>query len=354
MRFLIAAFCLAFAAAAPARAADLYTVTGVEIDATAGNALEAQSIAMRAGQFTAARMMIERLTLPEDRAGTGLDGANPLSGAEVSSMMAGFEISEEQRSSTRYLARLAVTFDPGAVRRVINSYGVPFVEAQARTRLVLPVYAAGGSLALWEENPWGNAWLDNDFSHALTPMIAIDPEVGGASLVRTRDAIDLNEAALRELAALYGVSRLAILRAQQAEGGSRFGGYLIDIAPTGEFTVETWGPQTVSGSWAAAARSFVASRERLWKDGNIVRDRSESEMRLTVLYSGIAEWRGLQTALSRTSLIANARLDALSRDGALMTVHHRGDPAQLASELAERGATLEEQPGLGWVLMALN
>ena len=54
--------------------------------------------------------------------------------------------------------------------------------------------------------------------------------------------------------------------------------------------------------------------------------------------------------LTGASLVRDARLEAVSRDGALMTLAYRGELTQLTTELAERGAVLEEHPGLGWVV----
>ncbi|MHA6288388.1 DUF2066 domain-containing protein [Maricaulis sp. CAU 1757] len=351
MRFLVAALSLVIFSTGSSRADDVFTVIGVPIDATASNALEAQTAAMQEGQYAAARRIIERLSLPEDRVGTALDTSLPLQGADIAGLIAGFEITNEQRSATRYLARLNVNFDPAAVRRIFRNNGIPFVEAQARPRLVLPIYGANDGLVLWEDSPWREAWAQSNFRYNLTPMVLADAERGGAPLISVRQALDLDEVALRDLASMYGVSRLAILRAAESEDARRVGGYLVDIDAEGSLAVSTWGPVSVA-SWEEAARMFVGDQELAWKQDTIVRDLSERELRLTVFYSSLADWRGLQSVIAGTSLIADAQLDALSRDGALMTIRHRGDRAQLAAELAERGAALEEQPGLGWVVTA--
>lgn len=355
MRFLITAFCLSLAVLAPVHADDPYTVTGVEIDATADNALQAQTRAMRQGQRTAARLLVERLTLAEDRVGTPLEteaaDAFAIDDAIIAEMISGLEISDEQRSSTRYLAKLDVRFHHRSVERVLDAYDIPFVDSQARPTLVLPVMEQGGALLLWEDNPWREAWQTRRFRHALMPMFMPDiaPEEAPIS---ARQALRLNETALQSLAAEYGVDRIAILRAGERAGGYRVGGYLVELAADGTMVVDTWGPETLYGGWNMAARTFVTRREDEWKRASIVRDREETEMRVTVLYGGIDEWGRLQTALGRASLVQNARLDGLSRDGALMTLYYRGDMEQLVSELAERGATLEEHPELGWVVMS--
>ena len=361
MRSIIVSICLILTTSFAAQADDPYLVTGVVIDATSSNAFEAQSIAMGQGQAVAARTLINRLTLIEDRQGTALDTEShmnelgelvpgrELEASVVAEMISGLEILNEQRSATRYIAELEISFDPRAVERVLTSFGVPFVDAQSRFALVLPVLDVEGQFILWDDNSWQNAWTRQSFLNSLTPMIV--PESGPAerSALSARAALSLDEAGLRRLAGIYAVNRIVILRAQEREGIRRFGGYLVTLMPE-EMQVETWGPETVYGGWSNAAREFVTSREDSWKRDSIVRDGMTQSMQITVLYAAHGEWQSLQEVLTGASLVEDARLDAVSRDGALMTVGYRGDLEQLVSELAERGAALEEHPGLGWVV----
>ncbi|WP_323763127.1 DUF2066 domain-containing protein [Maricaulis sp.] len=365
MRFIIAALSLSLACLPAALADDPYTISGVEIDATADNALQAQTAAMGQGQAAAARRLIERLTLAEDRVGTALELDSRLSPEGemetgltldpviIAEMIAGLQISNEQRSATRYLAELEVTFDPRTVRRVMEAYGVPFVESQARPLLVLPVHEGEGGFSLWDDNPWRTAWTEQTFDNALTPVLVPDRPASSVRLpITPRQALQLDEAALVNTASMYGINRIAILRAGERDGVRRFGGYLVTVEPTGEIITDTWGPQVVYGGWSDAARAFVTDREDDWKRRSVVRDLETTSLRVTVLYGGLEEWNRLQEALSRASLVQGAQLDALSRDGARMTVDFRGAFEQLVSELAERGATLEEHPGLGWVVLS--
>lgn len=359
MRSIVSAICLTVAAFSIVQADDPYTVTNVAIDASADNALTAQTEAMRQGQELAVHRLIERLTLEEDRFETAFDFTphmnefgemvqdNALDLSVVAEMISGIEIQNEQRSATRYLADLTISFDPRVVERIFTNYGVPYVEAQSRPTMVLPIFNEGGQFLLWDDNAWRNAWEAQNFANALTPMFV--PEEGEA-LLSARDALTLNEAALANLAAAYNVNRIAVLRAEERDGLRRFGGYLVSIASDGTFEVSTWGPENVFGGWRDAAARFVTERETDWKQQSIVRDLETEEFRVTVLYGGIGEWRSLQDALTGASLVEAARLDAMSRDGALMTVNFRGAQEQLISELAERGAVLEEQPELGWII----
>ncbi len=359
MRSIVSAICLAITAFSVAQADDPYTVTNVSIDASADNALTAQTEAMRQGQELAVHRLIERLTLEEDRFETAFDFTprmnefgemvqeNALDLSVVAEMISGIEIQNEQRSATRYLAELTISFDPRVVERIFSSYAVPYVESQSRPMMVLPIYNQAGQFQLWEDNVWRAAWNGQNFSNALTPMFV---PAEGEALLSARDALTLNEPALAALASAYNVNRIAVLRAEERDGVRMFGGYLVNIASDGAFEVSTWGPETVFGGWRDAASRFVFERETDWKQQSIVRDLETEEFRVTVLYGGLGEWRSLQGALTGTSLVEDARLDAMSRDGALMTVNFRGAREQLISELAERGAVLEEQPELGWII----
>lgn len=433
------------------QAADPYTIVGVPVDATADNAADAQRLALQQGQLAAAQRLIERLTLPRDRQGppppSGFDEAHPapqseqlrqrateryglseaeaaalvvadasdgaarvdargeplerapawdgaglppVSAEEAASMIAGLEIGREQRSATRYIAELTVSFDRRAVAAYFDRYDVPHVQSQARPVLVVPVLSGNGRDMVWE-GPWHEAWRDGGFAHALAPMIALGsrterleagpieaaPEGGqapslldaplsenrdmwveetpfdriieqplGRDVLTASEALALETAPLRELAALYEVSQVAVIAAARTRDGVRAQGVLVDLAgeePRYEDVAAVGAPD-----FAEAARLIVESRETDWKERAVVRDRSTGTLQLTVLFGGLEEWLGLRTDIAAAALVTDARLDALSRQGAVMTLTHRGGIEQLRGELAERGVFLEEREALGW------
>ena len=361
MRSFIAAICLTIATSVSALADDPFIVRNVRIDATADDAVAAQTLALAEGQTIAAQMLIERLTLAEDRLETEFDFEprmnefgemvveNAMDQGLAAEMVSGLEISNEQRSSTRYIAELVVRFDPRVVESVLVNRGIAYVESPSRPMLVLPVFDDAGSFILWDDNPWLSAWSEQSFAHALTPMFLAD-NTASQQAISARGALGLDEAALRQIASINNVNRIAILRAQELNEIRRFGGYLVSIDANNALTIETWGPETVFGGWSDAASLFVASLEESWKRNSIVRDGEVVEVMVTVLYGALPEWERLQSMLTGASLVRDARLEAVSRDGALMTLAYRGELTQLTTELAERGAVLEEHPGLGWVV----
>ena len=330
-----------------------YTVVGVPIDATASNALEAQSIAMQRGQVAAVRVLVERLTLPDDRL-----QIPEITNDDAASMISGLQVRNEQRSATRYLGELTVSFSPSAVRRWLNGLGVPFVEGQAREILVLPVLQTGsGSYWLWEstdpatgdvnEQPWLSEWRTGGYQHALSPVSAPSGDAG-RMLIDGASAVQMNEDQLRSVAQAYGVSRVAVLIARQG-GGVRVDGRLFSFDGSGEVTSQQV-PTIATGSFRTAATRFVSDLENAWKSEAIVRGGGADTLNVSVVYNSLAEWRRLQNAITGTSLIRSAQLDAIAPTGAMMTLEFRGQLQQLQRELDARGARLEEDADLGLVV----
>jgi len=323
-----------------------FVVRGVEIDARASNALEAQTQAMREGQVEAAYRLIARLTLPEDRAALGAIGADDAAG-----MIAGLQVENEQRSATRYLGELSVQFDPPSVRRFLRNSGVPFVEAQAHDTLVLPVLTTGSGALLWDDNPWLEAWQRSNAPHSLTPFRVPDVEAS-RYLIDASGAANFDQAALQGLAEAFQVSRVAVAIARGGEGGTRFDGAIYTFGPDGLQARDPITTIAVSGGYYTAINRFLESMEANWKRDAVVRGSGTQEMRVTVLYRNLGEWRRLQNAVAGASLVSDARLDALSRDGALMTLSYRGARGQLERVLDARGAVLVDDPQLGAVIRA--
>ena len=106
MRAILMAMLLTLFGAAPGWA-DVYTVRGVPVDATAASVAEARDLAIAQGQLAAAQLLFERLTLPEDRF-----LAPDIDEGTASLLVAGFEVADERQSSDRYLATMTVSFDP--------------------------------------------------------------------------------------------------------------------------------------------------------------------------------------------------------------------------------------------------
>ena len=139
------------ALAAPALAPDLFTVSGVKVDATAESATTARDIAMTQGRPAAWTKLYRRLTA------ASMWAKQPqLDDNALLRLIRSFEVAGERRSTTRYLADVIFHFNPVAVRAVLRQSNIAYTDTRARPALVIPVTA--GKVGFEPLSPWTMAW----------------------------------------------------------------------------------------------------------------------------------------------------------------------------------------------------
>ncbi|CAN0519618.1 unnamed protein product, partial [Laminaria digitata] len=136
---------------------EVFVVREISVDETAESTSAARMQALAKGQITAAQRLMDRLTRPLDRSALA-----PLDAETVRTLVASFQIDNEKTSNVRYLADMTVSFKPAAVRRFLQTFGVPFAEVRSRPVLIVPALARETGYILWEEpNPWREAWQNH-------------------------------------------------------------------------------------------------------------------------------------------------------------------------------------------------
>ena len=319
MKFLLTSL-VATLFALPTFAADPFTVAKVPVDARADSVIQAQTRAIANGQIAAARLLFNRLTLDSERAIRGLP---PLTTEVVGPLIRGLSIDNERRSVTRYLGDISITFNPSAVQTLLRGSGLTMVTSQARERLALPI---GVDI----EGPLATDLLSGRYAHALTPIL-VPSEDDMAFLYE-----EPSNARLRELASRYGVNQVLIIRSQ---GGG-------NLEAT-DLSLDTGARQKLSASDGMAG--LVALMEADWKAASAVPSDTAQTSAITVLYDSLEEWQGLQSAINNSAQVRDARLDALSKDGALMRVSY-GNLERLTAEMAQKGVRVIDDPALGLVI----
>ncbi|MEM9601150.1 MAG: hypothetical protein AAF926_09010, partial [Pseudomonadota bacterium] len=300
-------------------AADPFTVAKIPVDATANTAIEAQTRAIGSGQIIAAQQLLDRLTLESERAERGLP---PLTAEVVGPLIRGLSIDNERRSATRYLGDVSIAFNPSSVQTLLRNAGLTMVRSQASERLAVP-------LGVDPEGALGRDLLSERYAHSLTPILSpTADEITSLYIEPTNDQ-------LRALARRYNVSRLLILR--QEAGG---------VSAT-DLNLATGAQQQYRSRGGMAG--IVSQMENDWKATSAVPIGQTQTSTISVLYSSMDEWRTLQRAINNSSQVRDARLDALSKDGALMTLSY-GSLERLAAEMSQKGVQVYNDPRLGLVI----
>ena len=323
-RLLAYLFAFFVFAASRAYAADPFTVGGIQVDATAATAIEAQTQAIQDGQLRAAMALLERMTLENERL------ANPVSELTpdvVGRMIRALEVGQERRSANRYLGEITVAFNPSQVQQFLRDNNLTMVSSQARERLVLV-----REMGLRGGDSLQAVFSDPRLSYALTPLrVASAEDVQFLSSAPSDDE-------LKAIAGKYGLNQVLIVESS---------GTVTDISTdTGARSSFYVSPAEGGDRFADA---IIARLEADWKQASAVVAGEVVTTAVSVLYNSHSDWITLQDAINTSAQIKGARLDALSKDGALMTISYGGDIDRLANELRFKGVRVEQDPNIGLV-----
>lgn len=320
-------------------AGDPFTVSGVKVEATGNNAIEAKSTAVSEGQLRAAQILLNRLTLPSQRAGK-FDNLAP---EDILPMIRSLNVSNEKRSTRRYLGDVSVGFSPTEVQKYLSAKGLTMMSSQSEKRLVVPVLSGS---PLWSANDWQKIWGSSAFQNSLTPVEVIEPNRGNSNLISAAQAASGDMTALKRLGDFFGVRRILVANASPGPGAVN-----VRISDVEIFSGNRRDLGTISGAdYGDAAWQVISRLEDEWKQTNVTLASSAVTTSVSILYGSHEDWQWLQGVINNSAQIQGARLDALSKDGALMSLTYGGDMERLKNELSYKGVELRQDPRLGTII----
>lgn len=373
--FLLAAALLALAAAAGAQTVDrtaapgdAFTVSGVPVDVTAENAVAAREQALDQGQREGLVRLLRRLTATEDH------GRLPaVAGLPLERYVRNFEVAGERLSTTRYIARLTVSYDPTAVRDLLRESRVAFAQTLSEPLLVLPLYETpDGGLLLWQEgNPWWQAWAETMDRESLLrlqlPLGDLDDE-----RVISEDLQELEQSGgtyapagerptLRRITDRYDARGVVVVHAAVesagqepdqtpaiAVGAQGFGE--VEVPDVAE-TVRAQPDQTVEDILPEAVARVQAALDEAWKRANLLRFDQAGTMVVDVPLDGLESWVSINQTLRSLPQIGDVELESFSRDAARLRIAYFGDMPRIQAELAGLGLLLTQEEGETWLLL---
>src|SRR5689334_4168689 len=257
--FALSLLCGALLWAAPATAEDnsLYTVSNVHVDAGGASSTEAMNTAIAQGRGKAFQIVYRRLTRQADW------GKQPaLDAAGLLRISRGYNIANERRSTTRYVADVTYMFNPEAVSRLLRSSQIAFSQTQARRILVIPM-SPGVT-----HGPWSQALMSPAFRDSQVPFTVLGAEDDAALAGLNMDA-GWNDVAA--VATKNHVSEVALVQALYANGKMT-----VNIRRLGageqpaKSSLDIPLLQTVGTTYPAAAQAAIRSIEDMWKTRNVI------------------------------------------------------------------------------------
>ncbi len=344
MRRFCNALALALALAAvisvPAAADDLFTVSGIHVDASAASSSAAQIAALAQGRPKAWTILYKRITRAQDA------GRQPqLDDAQLQRIIRTFNVSGERRSTTRYVATVSYSFSPEAVQRILQSGGVAFAQAQAKRILVIPF-----SPNYSRSSGWAAALSSPRFATSVVPFAlpggAVDQStLGGLSF----DGATWND--VEPAASRIRSSEAVLILAMP--NGNRLSVTLKRVG-AGQLPVKSsvdvpMAPGGAAATYSMAADAAMHALEEMWKAHSAVDFSQTGHLTADVRIASLAQWGGLQAQMATVPNVSGVSVQAIDIGEARITLTYLGSTDQLREALSAQGISLTSHSG-EWTL----
>lgn len=339
---IVVALATAFAALGGAWAqgvASPYTVTDVEVDVTAPDAVQARKQGLAEARRKAAQMLVERLvTTPEERARVPAPDD-----ARLESMVRGIEFVHERVSSNHYSATLNVVFAPDAVRSWLGQGGAKVTETVTRPALVVPLWKdESGVEPLDARNAWRAAWLALDTSRSAMPVTVIRGDQADQNAISAEAAYVGDVSALSRLNTRYRAPTIIVA---VVEGNSESGPLTVSGL---RYNTQTGARNEIAkvtvpdaGQLPDAAKTMHARLEEQWRSMAVVHRDSLGSLDVVVPIRTLADWVQVRQRLGSVPAIKSVAVRTLEADRADLHLEYFGTPEELQRTLAQAGLALQ-------------
>ena len=322
----------------------LYTVSGIKVDKTASSAAIARERAMLDAEQKAYGTVLGRISLPADS-----EGLNAPTIDELANMVDGVSISGEKTSSVRYIGTLTVSFKPKAVKRFLETNGVPYINAISAPVLIIPTINDNSGSSFDPNHASFVVWRNHKDDSLIVPVVLPESEGDLKDLVPDFLKDKTSVSALKEA---YGVEKVYIAGVNENTSAGNMTFYLSEegsetVQPF-KFTVST--NVGKAKAYKAAFDTIISKLENDFKQGNVVEFSSASSITAVVPIDSIADWLKVQKKLSGIAIIDHYELQAMRSDKVQIIIYFGRGINRLISEMAAAKLILEEGSGGVWVL----
>ncbi|HYK80748.1 MAG TPA: DUF2066 domain-containing protein [Micropepsaceae bacterium] len=318
--------------AAPAAAPDLFTVSGIKVDASAESATAARDIAMTQGRPAAWTKLYRRLTA------ASMWAKQPqLDDNALLRLIRSFEVAGERRSTTRYLAEVIFHFNPVAVRAALRQANIAYTDTRSRPALVIPVIA--GKPGFDPMSPWAMAWNEPVLQQGLVPFVLpLNEAPEDAALLSRPDLGQLDWATLAPLARRHNVAAVIVASASEDAKSVQ----MVQITAAGR----------TPSSFAYAQSTFPALAEviadraaEIWKTRASVDFATRARLTADVSFDSLDDWSKIRDGLGSIRAVSGLEVVGLALHEAEINVTYSGRQEQLRDALAQQNLQLSNNNG---------
>lgn len=332
-----------FVFSAPAFAgppADPFTVTGIQVQATAQSSIEAQNIAINSGKQRAWTEVYHRLAKQED-----WSKQPALDDTAVTRLIASYLPNNERRSTTRYSATMTYTFNAGAVRHLLHSQNIAYVDEETKPVLVIPL-----GPTYQPHSVWATVWLNPKYARGAVPIFP--PPAGAATALAAVKFSDPDLKAIAPIAAQVHASDAYLALASAANGHvivklKRVGLGNSSTIPDVDVTIPPGTP--APNAYAAVADNTAIAIANAWKGHAAIDYGRRSRLTADVHIDSLEQWAGLFTKLSTVPNVSDVTVAAMDTGEARIVVTYIGNLDQLHDNMTKSGFDMNGQDG-AWTI----
>lgn len=337
---LLAAELVAGPAAAQTRG-DLYTVSDIRVDVTAKSSTEAFTTAIAEGRPRAFQLLYRRLTAQRDW------GRQPnLDQAALLRLSRGYNVANERRSTTRYVADVSYIFNPDAVNRLLRSSSIAFAQGSAQRILVVPM----------APNVSGGGWAQALGSPSVQQNNLVPFSLPPADDLRAMAGLNFEGAGWNDVAAAAGRARadaVALVQAIQSPGKVTVNVRRLAMGQAaGRASVDVATPQLAT-AYSSAALAAANVIDDLWKARTAIDPSQRGRLTVDMRIASLSQWNEAQTVLAGVSQVTGVTLVAMDMGYVRMQINYMGTADQLREALGAARLSLTSRGGQ-WLLASAS
>ena len=338
---------------------ELFTVSDIWVYKTDSDPSQARDIAIAEGEIRAFPILLRRLTLASDQA--RLPNLLP---NDILAMVTGFEVDDERVSSTRYVARLTVSFNPLAVRTLLEANGLVLAEASHRPILLLPIMISAqdidalnnlgatdssteiDSKISWfdDNNPWRRAWLTARQKGVMQKWVVARADMANFP-PNLAELSKKNEVIFRNAVVRGGYQGFTIVVLEPTQDPANYGLSLIQNGERRKLPPLIVEENQSYEDVVHRALSLVSQAlDENWKRETLLEARDRAEMAMLTNITSLEDWLKLQQIMSDIPQIRTITPQEISLGQSVILLNFVGGVASLRTAFMQRGVDMFDLP----------
>ena len=329
------------------------SVKNIFVEFNINKNIPSRKLALEISYKTAVRRYIEWVTLLEEESIISLlEKINP------NLLISGYSIENEKFTKKRYSASITVNLDLKKIKNYLNVNNVPYFLDQGPRVLIIPVVKFNDRTILWDDpNPWFNAWMERPLDSNLTNLLLPLGEVEDLITLSAKDADDLTDYKIRNIAAKYNADEVLILKLSIEKENDfynlnllAFEGlkgkplFLDDLSYKKEISFE----KTVLN----LANAFTKRYDDIWVRENIERLQLETITQVRLKYNSFADWIKIKNSLLDSNQLSFLKVLKISNSDATIMIKFLSKE-KLIDDLEEKDININTQ-GEIWIISIIS